>query len=183
MRLGFIASCLLYGLCLFGLTNASADEIALQQAFVAMKVTTPQKMLSAPAFDLPGFKTSSIRLSDYKGKLVLLNFWASFCAPCRKEMPALERLSQQYHESGFVVLAISADRDNLKQVEQYIKDGGYSFPVLLDTEGEVRRNYEVRALPTSYLIGRDGRFIGRIVGEREWDSADGRKLIEILITQ
>ena len=183
MRRHFFISWLLCSLCLFEMTNAVADEAALQQALKAMNVTAPQKVLSAPSFDLPGLKKGSMRLSDYKGKLVLLNFWASFCAPCRVEMPALENLWQRYRDQGFVVLALSADRDNLKQVEQLIKDGGYSFPVLLDTEGEVRKMYEVRALPTSYLIGRDGKFIGRIIGEREWNSVDGRTLIEKLLSQ
>ncbi len=183
MRRRFFISWLLCGLCLLGITRAFADEAALAQALKAMKVTVPQKVLSAPSFDLPGLKKGSMRLSDYKGKLVLLNFWASFCAPCRVEMPALENLWQRYRERGLVVLALSADRDNLKQVGRLIKEGGYSFPVLLDTEGEVRKTYEVRALPTTYLIGRDGRFIGRIIGEREWDSAEGRKLIEILLSR
>ena len=170
-------------LCLFAPIRGFADDVDLQQALTQMKVSVPQKILSAPAFDLPGFKTSSMRLSDYKGKLVLLNFWASFCAPCRVEMPALENLWQRYREQGFVVLALSADRDNLKQVEQLIKDGGYSFPVLLDTEGGVRKSYEVRVLPTSYLIGRDGKFIGRILGEREWDSDEGHRLIKLLLSR
>ncbi len=170
-------------LCLLVPVRGFANDADLQQLLANMKVSVPQKILAAPAFDLPGFKKSSMRLSDYKGKLVLLNFWASFCAPCRVEMPALQSLWLRYREQGLVVLALSADRDNLKQVEQLIKDGGYSFPVLLDTEGEVRKKYEVRALPTSYLIGRNGKFIGRIIGEREWDSREGRKLVERLLAQ
>ncbi len=183
MRMPVFIVCLLCSLCLPAISRAAADEPALQQALAAMKITAPQKILSAPGFDLPGLKTGSIRLSDYKGKLVLLNFWASFCAPCRKEMPALESVWRDYAQQGLVVLALSVDRDNLQQVAKLVKEGGYSFPVLLDTEGEVRNRYEVRALPTSYLIGRDGKFIGRIIGEREWDSPEGRVLIERLLSR
>ncbi|VAX10523.1 Thiol:disulfide oxidoreductase related to ResA [hydrothermal vent metagenome] len=183
MQTPFIIAATLCSLLLLGMPAAFADEVTRQQALSAMKINVPQKILSAPAFDLPGLQSASIRLSDFKGKLVLLNFWASFCAPCRKEMPALENIWQHYREQGLVVLALSADRDNLKEVGRFIKEGGYSFPVLLDTEGEARAKYEIRALPTSYLIGRDGKFIGRIIGERDWASNEGYKLIEVLLSQ
>ncbi|VAX12420.1 Thiol:disulfide oxidoreductase related to ResA [hydrothermal vent metagenome] len=162
--------------------SADADAAALSQALSNMKVTLPKARLPAPNFTLPDLKLGTVRLSDYRGKLVLLNFWASFCAPCRREMPSLENLWQAYADKGLVVLALSADRDNLKQVENFVSEGGYSFPILLDTAGEVRRNYEIRALPTSYLIGRDGKFIGRLIGERSWDSRQGKKMMELLLS-
>ncbi len=159
-----------------------AGAAGLPQALSSMKITVPRARLSAPDFTLPDLKLANVRLSDYRGKLVLLNFWASFCAPCRSEMPALENLWQRYRDKGLVVLALSTDRDNLRRVETFIKEGHYSFPILLDTAGAVRKNYEIRALPTSYLIGRDGKFIGRVIGGRDWDSAQGRKMIELLLS-
>jgi len=181
-RFTLLLSCCL---CLLGPLRLLADDAALQQVLKSMKVTAPKEFLPAPSFVLPALESDSgqqtVRLSDYRGKLVLLNFWASFCTPCRREMPALESLWLRYRDQGLVVLALSADRDNLQRVTEFINEGSYSFPVLLDTEGEVRKTYEVRALPTSYLIGRDGRFVGRIIGEREWDSAQGRKMIELLL--
>ena len=170
-------------LCLLGPLRLLADDAALQQALTRMKVTVPKAFLPAPSFSLPDLEQQTVRLSDYRGKLVLLNFWASFCTPCRREMPALESLWLRYRDQGLVVLALSADRDNLQRVTAFINQGSYSFPVLLDTEGEVRKTYEVRALPTSYLIGRDGKFIGRMIGEREWDSTQGRKMIELLLSR
>jgi len=170
-------------LCLLGPLRLFADDAVLQQALKSMNVTAPKAFLPAPSFSLSDIEQQTVRLSDYRGKLVLLNFWASFCAPCRREMPALESLWLRYRDQGLVVLALSADRDNLQRVSAFINEGRYSFPVLLDTEGEVRKTYEVRALPTSYLIGRDGRFVGRIIGEREWDSVRGRKMIELLLSR
>lgn len=158
-----------------------ADASALSQALSSMKVTAPKTRLSAPDFVLPDLKQAMVRLSDYRGKLVLLNFWARFCAPCRREMPALENLWQRYRSKGLVVLALSADRDNLKRVENFINKGHYSFPILLDTASGVRKKYEIRVLPTSYLIGREGKFIGRIIGGRKWDSPQGQKMIQMLL--
>ena len=172
-------------LCLLVPMRVSADAatLTLSQALSSMKVTVPKARLLAPDFTLPDLKLETVRLSDYRGKLVILNFWASFCAPCRREMPALENLWQRYRDRGLVVLALSADRDNLKRVENFVSEGDYSFPILLDTAGRVRKNYEIRALPTSYLIGRDGKFIGRIIGEREWDSEQSQALITLLLSQ
>ncbi|HEB55429.1 MAG TPA: TlpA family protein disulfide reductase [Gammaproteobacteria bacterium] len=169
-------------LCLLVPMRVSADAAALSQALSSMKVTVPKARLLAPDFTLPDLKLETVHLSDYRGKLVILNFWASFCAPCRREMPALENLWQRYRDKGLVVLALSADRDNLKRVENFVTEGDYSFPILLDTAGGVRKNYEIRALPTSYLIGRDGKFIGRIIGEREWDSEQSQTLIKLLLS-
>jgi len=183
MRVRFFILLCLCGLCILAPVRVFADAAGLSQALSRMKVTAPKARLSAPDFTLPDLELGSVHLSDYRGKLVLLNFWASFCAPCRREMPALENLWQAYRDKGLVVLALSADRDNLKRVENFITEGDYSFPILLDTAGEVRKNYEIRALPTSYLIGRDGRFIGRVIGERDWDSQPGQALIELLLSQ
>ncbi len=181
MKLRFFILLCSYCLCLLAPIQVFADTTVLSQALSRMKVTVPKKPQLAPDFTLPDFKQSTVRLSDYRGKLVLLNFWASFCAPCRREMPGLENLWQHYRSKGLVVLALSADRDNLKQVETFIKEGKYNFPILLDTEGDVRKKYEIRALPTTYLIGRDGRFIGRVIGERKWGSVPSQQLIKSLL--
>ncbi|HFQ13317.1 MAG TPA: TlpA family protein disulfide reductase [Gammaproteobacteria bacterium] len=174
------ALCLLFVLaCAGGSLPVAADTPA--GAFSRLQVVRPKRILPAPDFGLTNLAGQSVRLSDYRGRLVLLNFWATFCGPCRREMPALQALWQSYREQGLVVLALAADRGGPQTVAEFVAEGGYRFPVLLDGEGEVRKRYEVRALPTSYLIGRDGRFIGRIIGERDWDSAAARQLIASLL--
>jgi hypothetical protein len=96
-------------------------------------------------------------------------------------MPALETLWQRYRERGLVVLAIAADRGDSRVVSDFAVNTGVSFPVLLDPDGVVRNRYEVVALPMSYLVGRDGRFSGRIMGTRDWNGPAGREVIETLL--
>jgi peroxiredoxin len=171
-------------LCCSGLSSqASAQDNTLEELLQSMRITVPQQRLPAPNFTLSELAGQTLHLSDYRGKVVLLNFWASFCAPCLEEMPALEALWQDYREQGFVVLAVAADRGSIDPVRNFVETGNYSFPIPLDPDGDVRKQYEVMALPTTYLIGRDGRFAGRVLGAREWDSAQGRLLVQGLLQQ
>ncbi len=150
-------------------------------ALSGLDIDWPKERLAAPPFELETLDGDTLRLEDYRGKLVLINFWATFCAPCRREMPALDALQGRYAEQGLVVLAIAADRNGRRVVAPYIAEHGYRFPVALDAEGDVRKRYEVNALPTSYLVGRDGRFVARVIGERAWDSEIFRELVENLL--
>ena len=110
-----------------------------------------------------------MQLSDYKGKVILLNFWATWCPPCRAEMPTIEKLYQALkNEPNFVFLAVDA-HEKPDQVKSFIKKNGYSFPVLLDTTGEADAEYSVQAIPTTYLIDRSGHVLGGAAGGREWD--------------
>lgn len=150
--------------------------------FDSLNITPPKQRLPAPDFSLPTLNGGELRLSDFRGQLVLLNFWASFCAPCLEEMPALQHLWDEYRDAGFVVLAVAADRGSIEPVAAFIESGDYRFPVVLDVDGEVRNRYEVRALPTSYLIGADGRFLGRVVGPRDWYTENYRQLVGDLLS-
>lgn len=141
-------------------------------------ITRPRERLPAPAFSLPRVDGGQAALGDWKGRVVLLNFWATFCEPCREEMPALQRLWKAFGDQGLVVVAVSVDRGDTQQVRRFVQAEGLDFPVLLDRDGRVREDYEITGLPTSYLIGRDGRFIGRAIGAREWDGPDARALFE-----
>jgi thiol-disulfide isomerase/thioredoxin len=111
----------------------------------------------------------TVQLSDYKGKVILLNFWATWCPPCRAEMPTIEKLYQALkNEPNFVFLAVDA-HEKPDQVKGFIKKTGYHFPVLLDTTGEADAEYSVQAIPTTYLIDRSGHILGGAAGGREWD--------------
>ena len=171
-------------LCCSGLSSqASAQDNSLEELLQSMRITVPQQRLPAPNFTLSKLAGQALHLSDYRGKVVLLNFWASFCSPCLEEMPALEALWQDYREQGFVVLAVAVDRGSIDPVRRFVETGNYSFPIPLDPDGDVRKQYEVMALPTTYLIGRDGRFAGRVLGAREWNSAQGRLIVQELLRQ
>ncbi len=148
--------------------QASAD--ALAAVLEALDLTAPRQRLAAPGFRLDALGGGGGGPGDYAGKVVLLHFWATFCDPCREELPRLEALSRQLEEEGLVVLTVAVDRSPAARVAAFVAAGGYRLPVLLDPRGGVRKRYEVAVLPTSYLIGRDGRFVARALGPRAWDA-------------
>jgi len=135
-----------------------------------LQLTFPKEIRHAPNFNSTLLNGNKISLSDYKGKLVLLNFWSINCAPCREEMPALQTLWDKFKVQGLVILAISVDRSSPKIVEQYIQNAELTFPVVLDSNSKIRKQYEVSALPMTYIIGRDGKFIAKAIGLRRWSS-------------
>jgi len=143
----------------------------------------PRERLVAPEFRLPDLKGTVIKLENYQGEVVLLHFWATFCTPCLEELPALESLWRRYRERGLVILGIAADRGSADPVRKFARAAGVTFPVLLDPEGVVRNHYEVVGLPMSYLIGRDGRFSGRILGNRDWQDPLAFDYIESLLVK
>jgi peroxiredoxin len=154
---------------------------AHQESFKAMGVVLPRNELPAPDFTLQNSNGNSVSLSDFKGKAVLLNFWATWCVPCKKELPSMQKLYEALKLDGVEVIAISIDRDKQKRIHQYINDYKLTFPVLLDPSQKVRKDYFILGLPTSYLIGADGKLKGFISGEREWDSTASKKLFSTLV--
>ena len=170
----------LYCLWVSSLPVLAQDDV--RKVLRDMQVTVPKQALLAPDFMLKSVTGRAMRLSEFRGRPILLHFWATFCSPCVRELPALQSLWRDYRRHGLVVLAVAADRGvgAVKTVAAFVQKGRYDFPVLLDGEGEVRNRYEVVALPTTYLIGRDGRFLGRIIGERDWSSGLARSLAGML---
>ncbi|VAX09940.1 hypothetical protein MNBD_GAMMA26-1478 [hydrothermal vent metagenome] len=149
--------------------------------FADMGVTIPKIRMEAPNFTLPDLDGHEVQLSDFKGKVVLLNFWATWCIPCREEMPDMQSLWEQTKDQGFVILAVAADRGDKEQVEAFTQKLALTFPILLDPSGDVRNRYEVAALPMSYLIGRDGKISGRVIGSKAWASKKALALIGHLL--
>ena len=132
----------------------------------------------APDFTLPDLAGKPVHLAGFRGqKAVLLNFWATWCVPCREEMPTLERLSRE-RRGSLVVLGISVDAVGRDKVQAFVRELGLTFPILLDPETVVGKRYRVRALPTSFLIDRDGVVRHREVGYRNWTSAETRYLLD-----
>ena len=162
-------------------TLATNSAVAHQEVFAEMGVISPKKEKPAPDFTLETPTGNSVSLSDYKGKAILLNFWATWCIPCKKELPSMQKLYNILKKDGIEVIAISIDRDKRERVNQYIKDYNLTFPVLLDPNQKVRKDYFIMGLPTSYLIGGDGKLKGFVSGERVWDSATSKKMFSSLI--
>ncbi len=134
----------------------------------------------APDFTLVNPENRKVSLKDFRGKLVFLNFWASWCTPCRDEMPAMERLYQQYKDKGFVILAVSV-KDSRKDSLAFIKELKLTYPIALDPEGEVGQSYGAWGLPASYLIDPKGIVLARLWGPADWYSANARQLISTLL--
>ena len=129
------------------------------------KVPAPQTGFLAPDFTAETIDGETVRLSDLRDKVVLVNIWASWCPPCRAEMPAIERTYQAYKDKGFVVLAIdSTVQDTAANAQAFVNENKLSFPILMDETGEITRLYHVQSLPTSFFIGSDGIIREVVVG-------------------
>jgi cytochrome c biogenesis protein CcmG/thiol:disulfide interchange protein DsbE len=175
------ALCRAFGQAVLSLAATLAPAAA--HAGAGFSFDAPRERLVAPGFRLPDLEETPIDLEDYQGKVVLLHFWATFCTPCLEELPALELLWRRYRERGFVIVGIAADRGSAEVVRKFARAAGVTFPVLLDPEGAVRNRYEVIVLPMSYLIGRDGKFSGRMPGSRDWQDPQASALIESLLAK
>jgi len=115
--------------------------------------------------DLDGYY---IALSDFKGKVVFLNFFATWCPPCRDEMPSMQKLHEELDGEDFVMVAVSVDKGSIQSVKDFIEKNNYTFKVLHDKKGEAAYNYNVRSIPATYLIDKNGIIAGRIIGSRDW---------------
>ncbi len=146
------------------------------------QITKPTTRVEAPSFTLNNLDSGVVSLADYKGKVVLIHFWATWCAPCREEMPELVSIWNKNKARGLVILAVSADRGSVDLVRKFRDEYQMTFPVLLDPEGAVRKEYEVEALPVTYLVGRDGKISGRVIGSTKWSGEDVRNVIEDIMS-
>jgi len=134
-------------------TAAGSDAAALTSAM-------------APEFRAQTLDGTQASLSDFKGNVVLINFWATWCPPCVREIPRLVRLSEKYGAEGLVVLGVNSTyQDDPAKVAQFVRDQRISYPVLLDAEAEVSRKYPARLMPTTYIVDRNGRIVHTKVGE------------------
>ena len=126
------------------------------------------KGVPAPNFTLPDLDGKMINLADYKGKVVLLNIWATWCAPCVKEMPSMEKLYQELKDEGLEILAVSIDETGSEAVRPFMEKHKLNFPALTDTEGKTKTLYQTTGVPESFIIDRDGIIVEKIIGPREW---------------
>ncbi|UCD40778.1 MAG: TlpA family protein disulfide reductase [Chloroflexota bacterium] len=128
-------------------------------------VPAPQSGFLAPDFELETFDRETYRLSDLRGRPVLINFWASWCPPCRSEMPAIQNVYDEYRTQGFEVLAVnSTHQDNLGDAITFAQVRDLTFPILLDRDGAVGTLYDIRSLPTSFFIDQEGIIQDVVIG-------------------
>jgi peroxiredoxin len=144
----------------------------------------------APQFEVIDLGGNPARLSDYEGEVVMINIWATWCAPCRFEMPSMERLHQRFKDDGLRILAISVDA-KLGEADQVGRPGGdlqafadslgLTFTILHDPSGEIQNLYQTTGVPETLLVGRDGVIYKKVAGPTEWDASEHQELIRRLL--
>jgi peroxiredoxin len=160
--------------------RSSMGGPSLDAVLKQLDLIKPSRPKLAEDFTLPMPDGGSFTLSGQRGKAVLVNFWATWCPPCLEEMPAMERLWRRHKDAGFVLVAISLDNDP-KKVPPFVRAHAFSFPIALDPKMTVAEQYGVRALPSSFVIDREGTMTGVALGPRAWDDAAAHGLVQAML--
>jgi len=169
-----VIAALLLGVLLFPSRTGAQDPVA------ALALIKPNPVQVAKEFRVVTPDNQQLNLSEFKGKVIFLNFWATWCKPCEEEMPSMERLHQRFKDRGLVVLGISEDADGAV-VTPYLKKHKLTFPVGLDPKMAVAGLYGVWALPSTFIIDKSGHRTLFANGPREWDGPDGQALFQSLL--
>ena len=148
--------------------------------FASLDLGTYPPWTAPPEFSLRTPEGRTVSLAALRGKVVILNFWATWCRECRTEMPAFETLHRRFGARGLVVVGVNT-REGAPAAQSYARELGLTFPLVLDPDGTVTARFGVIGLPTTFLIGRDGRAVALAVGAREWTSATALDIAETLL--
>ncbi|MBO1000638.1 thiol-disulfide oxidoreductase ResA [Bacillus sp. SD075] len=157
--LNFFIKSLVTAILVLGLSYTIYTNLIIKKEAAALDQSN-----LAPDFTLQDLNSNEVKLSDYRGKGVLLNFWATYCPPCEKEMPYLNNVYQQYKDKGIEILAVNAQEPRII-VSPFVSEKKLSFPILLDRTGEAVDLYKVNNLPVTYLINENGEITQTIFGE------------------
>jgi len=158
-------------------TPPSGPSAAVTALPKELDLIRPSQDKRVEDFTLEKADGGTFQLSEHRGKVVFINFWATWCPPCREEMPAMERLFQRSQKGDLVMLAVSVDAD-LKAVAQFLNEQRFTFTVGLDPKMELANTYGVRALPASFIVDRQGRLAALALGPRAWDSPAAHVLVD-----
>ena len=164
------------------LTASVAHAGSIDDAARELDLIRPARPKQASDFTVSLLGGETLKLVSQRGKPVLVNFWATWCAPCREEMPAMERLYLKHRERGFVLLAVSVDSDRAL-IKPFLERYKLTFPVALDARMDLANAYGVRALPASFLIDRNGYLTALALGPRPWDNRAAHTLVEGMLAQ
>ena len=124
----------------------------------------------SPNFQLEDTKGNTVTLSELRGKVVMVNFWATWCPPCIEEMPSMERLYKFMADEDFVMLAINTEQNGRNVVTEFLKKSPYTFPILYDDKGVTQKLYGVYKFPESFIVGKDGTVVEKIIGPLDWSN-------------
>jgi thiol-disulfide isomerase/thioredoxin len=179
---GFLGILLLAGLLAAAPAAADGPQLGptLEREWIPLAPPVPAPQTEFTSVERSGERIveQKIRLDDFAGQVVLLNVWATWCAPCVQEMPALDQLQAELGDEGLQVVALSTDRGGRTQVEPFFQELNLrNLGVFLDPAGRLAGELDVRGLPSTYLIDRDGRVVGALEGAYDWAGADAKALI------
>jgi peroxiredoxin len=154
----------------------------LAELLTAFDLAPYTRNMKAPVFSATTTTEQPVSLTALQGKVVLLNFWATWCAECRPELRGLEQVHHALASRGLAVLGVNAGED-FKVVQRYARNLGVTFPLILDPQQTMSRLYGVAGMPTTFLLGRDGRTVALAVGAREWQSPAARPILDVLLAE
>ncbi|HWO41523.1 MAG TPA: TlpA disulfide reductase family protein [Candidatus Eisenbacteria bacterium] len=181
------AATIVAGAAVYGLRNRFAEREESPVAVVQRKVSklgieTPARKTLAPEFVLQDTAGKQVSLRELRGKVVFLNFWATWCPPCIQEMPAMEKLHRQFEKDGLVILAVNF-QESADRVRDFFLKHHLTFTALLDPDAKVFELYQAWALPASVIINKRGEIAGKAVGAKDWYSAEARQYFQQLIAE
>jgi len=154
---------------------------ALARAFEEAGLRVLKERIPSRDFSLPIASSGRAQsLSGFKGKVVFLNFWATWCGPCRAEMPSMNALYSKYREKGLEIIAVNI-MEKEADVIAFMENNKLSFPAYLDTDGAVSNSYGIQSIPSSFLIDREGKIVVRLVGSIDWDAHEIHAAIDQLL--
>ncbi len=154
----------------------AADE----DLFKRLKIQRFRGKVLAPDFTLADLNGRGIRLGSLKGKVVFLNFWATWCPPCIQEMPTMEKLHREFGSKGLVILAVNF-RESPEQVKAFLKEHQLTFTTLLDPKGKVFELYQAWSLPTTTIVNKKGQAVGKVIGYRDWYKPEMKEFFRRLL--
>jgi thiol-disulfide isomerase/thioredoxin len=167
---------------LIGCANKAQTQTnsALTEAFTKAGLAPLKKSMPSSDFTLPLLNENTIRLHDLKGFVVVLNFWATWCPPCREEIPSLEAVYQRFGDENIKFIAVDI-QESKEDVSAFVKQFGMSFPVALDGKGEVSLRYGIQSIPMTFIIDAKGDIIAAAVGSRNWNSPEMIRVFGLLL--
>jgi len=153
-----------------------------EDLFKKLNIEKPKEKVPAPNFTLEDLNGRKIRLKGLKGKVIFLNFWATWCPPCVQEMPTMEKLHKTFGQKGLTVLAVNY-REDAKEVKKFFSKYKLTFIALLDLDGKVAERYRAWGLPVTVIINKRGEIVAKVIGSRDWHSPDAKEFFRRLLAE
>ena len=177
--------CIILSLCLvialfFPIDKAYSKDSVLDEKFKSLGIIKLAGIAPPASYDLMDMDGNSVKLSDFQGKIVFINFWTTWCPDCVYEMPDVEKLYKKIKHNDFIILAVDL-KESKKKVKKFIQKHALTFKVLLDKKGDTGRAFGIRSIPTTFILNRQGGLIGKAMGARSWDGKKSVNLFKYLL--